>query len=486
MISKTENDLRTELIQAIQDRLPNLDLTQGTPECDLFVEAPIAGSLLDIWNKIVYTAKLFAPHVYSDDIETVDLQTYISNYGISQNAATYAEGIVTFYANTQPTQDIIIPDGTIIRTKATVPIEFSVEGTHYMYLSIVASYYNALTKRWEINCNVKAVNSGTESNVGTATIVDVTNSILGITGISNSAPVTGGEPAESITSALDRVVDTFRGRSLGPTQGLINFIKQYVTAVNVVGANDPEMLRDGGVGGAVDFYVIGEDLTDGTDTFTVTSTGLSLSLTVPYTATSITFVNQPVHEITSLTINSIIIQPAYYQLTADTGILAKSTQGFDMLTITSAGTSTGLSFKVNDSIEVRYIYNILLHTVEDELNSTANHYVNRDYLLREMTPVTVAVYMKFKELAGQDFSTIATTVETNISSFINSINNGGSVELADIIGVAKALVAVDNIDITVVSITPTGGGHLTAQGDILLDKNEYPVAGVITLVRWTS
>jgi len=73
----------------------------------------------------------------------------------------------------------------------------------------------------------------------------------------------------------------------------------------------------------------------------------------------------------------------------------------------------------------------------------------------------------------------------DIGTFIDGILNNGSVEKADIVGVAKSNAYVDNIDLDSVVLTPTGGGTVTSSGDVQLLKNEYPISGVITLTRWT-
>jgi len=486
MISKTSNEIRNEIIEALLSKLPNLDLTEGSPERDLFIEAPLEGQLNQLWEDIIYAAKLHAPHTYQADIEDEDLINYMGNYGITQTSATYATGVLTFYTTAAPTQDVLIASGTIARTQEANPIEFAVQGDYIMYTSIASSYFNANTQRYEINCSVKAVVSGETSRTGSNTVVELASGITGITGVTNSDPITGGQDEETVTDALARVINTFQGRGLGPTQGLINFIIPYVNAVNVVGANDPEMERDEGLGGMIDFYVIGENLITVTDTFTITSTGLETGVNVNYTSTGIILNNPPVSDLLSLIVNDTVMYPNYYELTVDTGILSKSTQASDRVTITSTGLSNGFLFNAGDVVEVSYLYNDLLETIEDDLNSVENHYQNRDYLLREMTEVTITVYMKFKETAGQDFDLIADDVELAISSFINSILNGGSLELADVVGEAKDITTVDNIDLTTVTLTPSGGGTLTAQGDILFSKNEYPVAGTITLVRWTN
>lgn len=486
MISKSVADIRTEIIQEFSNRLPNIDLTDGTPERDLFIEAPIAGQLKDLWAKISYVSKLNAPHIYTNDILTDDLTTYMANYGVVLRSATYSEGVVTFYTNSLPAIDITIPSGTIVRTRDSIPIDFEVQGTYVLYASIASSYYNADTNRWEINCAVKAVLSGPNSRAGSNTILDLYTGVSGITGITNSDPVTGGESEETIESALSRVIDTFQGRGLGPKQGLVNYIQSFVEAVNVVGANDPEMVRDEGLGGALDFYIIGETLTDQTDLVSITSSGLIYGLNVDYTSTEIILEYQPVRTVTALIINEDVISTSYYSLVEDTGTLSGSSRASDAIVLTSAGIAAGLEFKAGDSIEINYIYNSLPTEIETDLNSTGNYYDNRDYLVREMTAVTINTYIEFKEVSGQNFDSVASTVELDVASYIDSIKNAGSLELADVIGVIKNIITVDNINITTISMTPVGGGTKTAQGDILFDKNQYPVSGTITTVRWTN
>ena len=486
MITKSESEIRNEMIAELQERLPNLDLTEGTPERDIFVEAPVSGHLVNAWGDIIYSAKLHAPHVYVDDLEEADLKNYMENYDVSPDSAKYSEGIVTFYSNSEPTNDVTIPDGTIVRTTDANPIEFATQGTYIIYQAIVSSYFNANTQRWEINCSVKSVIPGADYKAGTGTVTEITSSVAGISGVTNESPITGGEEAESVSEAMERVIEKFQGRGLGPTQGLINFVTPYVDAINVVGANDPEMERDEGLGGAIDFYVIGEDLTDATETVAITSTGLASGVGVSYTSTGIILTNQPVSDITALIVNGDVTPTDYYELVKDTGILAKSTQSSDKVEITSTGLANGFSFGDSDSVEINYIYNALLTEIETDLNSAENHYQNRDYLLREMTEVTIEVYLEFVELSGQDFETVKTTVELTVSDHIDSIKNAGTLEVADVVTVAKNLSTVDNVNITTANLTNTGGGTKTSAGDIIFEKNEYPVAGAITLERWTS
>lgn len=483
---KTREQIRQDIYTKLSNMLPELDLTEGTPERDMFIESQIAGALGPIWDEISYTSKLHAPITYYEDLLEEDINNFCATFSVTPRPSTQATGTVTLYTYTEPPDTIDITNGTIVNTGGAIPVEFEIDGDYSIPYATRNSYYNATNERWEIECNVKSVNAGSEYRAGTGTITRIQTAISGIEGVINAAPVTGGTDAETIASRLSRVVTKFQGRDMGPTAGLENFILVYADAVNTVGANNVLMERDQGLGGMIDFYIIGSDLESTTDEVAITTEGLITGINVSYTSTGIALQSPPASSIISVVKNDVVLSPSYYELVVDTGVYSKSTTANDVVSLTAAGISAVGSFSDGDVVEVSYNYNALLHTIEGQLSSTVNHFHNRDYLLREMIPVTVDVAMRLQVIAGQDFDSIAGSVELEIASFINAIQDEGSVELADVIGVAKNYTGVDNIDITTASLTPTGGGTLTAQGDILLGSNEYPVSGTITITEWTT
>lgn len=486
MIIKSIEDIRSELVSQYNELIPQLDLTEGTPERDIFVEAQISGNLQQIWDGIEYTQKLHAPLVYYDDLDEDDIDNYCATFNVLQTPATYSTGEITFYTTSEPSNDINISDGTIVSTVSTTPIEFEVIGNYTIYEANKDAYYNATTGRWEITCSVQAVNPGTQYRAASGAVTKLVSNVNDIEGVINTSAISGGEEAESIINRLQRVSDKFQGRDLGPTAGIRSFISVYTRDINIVGANNPLMERDEALGGAVDIYVIGEELTTGTDEVTISQAGLDLGVNVDYTSSSITLTNQPVNSITNFLKNGSVIDPTYYTLEKDTGVLKKSTRSLDKLTLTSTGLVNIGYFAANDTLRITYLYNNFLTTIENDLNSTTNHFQDRDYLLREMNGVTVDVSLRFKEVDGQDFDTVSAGAQDAAVAFIDGIKTAGSVELADVVGVVKNYTGVDNIDLTTATITPSGGGTLTAQGDIILDNNEYPVAGTTTFTRWTN
>ena len=482
MISKTISDIRNDIVTAYSAHIPSLDISTGTPEREMFIEAPIAGQLINLWNELIYAAKLFAPINYYQDLEESDINTYCANYGIAPVAATYSSGSVIFYTYNKPTTDIYINNGQVVQTLDTPPIQFAVNGSYAMYANSVSNYYNAVLGRYELLCSVVAKLPGAQYRAASGAISNISGNIPGIDGCTNLDLVGGGSSIDTPQSRLQRVVAQFQGRSIASTQGLQNYVNTLTSAANVVGTGSPLMLRDEGLGGCIDIYVRGSTLVTTTDTFTAVitdPTGPRL-----FTSTGFALSSQPVSSISSFVVNGIALSGASYHLVKDTGILSGSTQGYDRIELTSTGiTSTG-HLSIGDVINTTYIYNGLLSTIQNTLTNPTNLYINRSYLVRQMTAVTINTTASLAIANGYTWNAVVASVELSIDTYLSSLVNNTSVELANIIGVMKNIAGVSNINIPTVSILNIGGGNLTAQGDILLGANEYAVTGSVNLTQW--
>ena len=483
MITKTISQIRQDIVSAFQAKIPALDLTEGSPERDMFIEAPISGAFINTWNDIIYSAKLHAPIIYYQDLKEEDINNYCLNFNVTPAAPTYSTGTVTFYTYNTPSADIHIPAGTNAQTLDSTPIVFATEGSYIMYKAFMSSYYNTVTGRYEINIPVQAVNSGASSRAVANAVSKITSSISGIDGCVNNDIISGGTDTDTPKERLQRVIAKFQGRNIASTSGLQSYVSTLAQSVNIIGARDSEMLRDLGLGGAIDVYVRGSDIISKTDSITITSIDPLLQV-VDVSSTGYVMAYQPVDAIQSVVYNGVLLDPTYYHLVKDTGLLSKSTRSYDKVALTSTGIAHIGYFSVGKTLVVTYTFNNLLTTINTTLTNPSNHYYNRDYLVREMTPVTINFYARIKESAGYDFATVISTVSVGVDTVISALGNNQNVEIADIIGGIKNLPGVDNIDLTTVSITNIGGGSKTTQGDVILSRNEYPVTGTITIVQW--
>jgi len=483
---KTATDLRTSLITSY-NRLIDIDLTDGTPEKDTFVEAPIEGQLLDIWTALEYLYKLQAPFIYADQLLTEDLDVICRNYDVGIIPATYSTGELTFYTHNIPAADIII-DSSKGGKNADGTKTYTVSGYYVIPVSDISSYYNATNSRYEITVNIIADMAGPDGSIGAQTITQLTSSINGIEGCINNDAITGGDAEGSLTYRLNQVRTKFKGRSLSTTAGLLLYVQSYSPTATVVGSNDALMLRSEGLGGAIDIYIKDQILEGVTDTITITSTGLEGYIEdCAYTSTGIILTYQPVDSITMVIKNGTTVDSDYYTLTKDTGTLAKSTRSSDKVELNSDGIAALGYFQANDEIEIRYNYNKLLTTVESDLNSDVNAYDNRDYLVREQSEIGIDVYALVKVNTGVNINTVISAASLDIGSYLDSFDSSESsrIELIEILDIIKNTSGVDNINALTATLTASDGRTATASGDIPMYSNEYPKVGTVTLVEWT-
>jgi len=600
---KDISEVRSDILQKYEQYLPNLDLTEGTPERDIFVEAPLEGLISPLWEYSVYVAKLHAPHTYYYELDDTDIDNYIDTYQVAPLAATYSSGSCTFFTYNQPTKDIIIGTGTVVTTNTNPPVEFVTISTAIIYFEKHLSYYNVSKERWEIGVNVRAQKSGPEYRAGKNTVTRIASSLSGIDGCTNDSTIMGGTEAETTESKLRKVIQKFQGRDISSTSGVESYIKNLSSTANVVWASSPLMERDGGLGGAIDIYLIDNNDVTTSDSLSITSAGLSIPINTNYTTTSIVIKNQPVSSLISFIRNNVIVDSTKYELTKDSGLLKKSTRSSDKLTLipthgyqvwgfstqvtessptglandvtkygfrvsvngaapqsvtilgNTAQTIKDLCAKINelttgltctfdsydlfikvmsdttgasstisildggvvgqdqnlfssvrstnelptaylngedvvpfadgDKLEITYLYNAALLSIENLLYNEANHYHGRDYLAREMDEVEINLYCRFKEVAGQDFDSIKLSVESAFTSIIDQNKTKNVIELADVITSINQVNGVSNLDIASMVLTSTGGGS-KAGTDIYTGSNQYMVSGTVDIQRWTS
>ena len=484
MIGKTLESLRADMLSAYLSKLPQLDLTEGTPERDLFIEAPIAGSLYYLHQSLDYLYKLHAPFIYYSELSEVDIDEFCKNFGIEPQGPTKSFGLVTFFTYTEPTEDITIPQGTIVSTSGSEPIEFQTVSSATLYSANKPFYFNASKNRWEIIVPVESIGAGPEYRAGSNTVTLLVSSITGIDGVTNVDPIAGGSVGETTEEKLQRVLEKFQGRNLGTVAGLTSFVKQFTKKCMIITSGDPLMLRDGGFGGCVDIYVLGEELNSYTESIPITALGLIDPINTKYTSTSITLEKQPVMSIISCLVDNIPLPLTYYTLQKDTGLLKNSTKSKDKLVLTPEGINFLGSFQSGQVITISYTYNELFHKITNMLVSDEFFYINRDYLVRGFTKVVINVSIAIAMKKGYSLDNYLPSIQLVISDVIDRNSLSSSIERADIVTALGSESYIDNISLESCVLTSSGGGTITANGDILLTKSEYAVCGSINVSEW--
>ena len=197
---------------------------------------------------------------------------HASNKNLERTGAIASKGTVTFYATTRPSVDILIPEGTTVSTQEdaenlTEAREYKTVGTTVMTVSDIETFYNASTKRYEIQANIEAFIKGSSSNVPARTI-NTANGVNPLLKVINEVPTLYGHDEETNKELSDRIklaeISFDSGTEGG--YGATALSVPGVLSARIEKEGDPLMMRDFDetdkkhIGGKVDVYVKGDKL----------------------------------------------------------------------------------------------------------------------------------------------------------------------------------------------------------------------------------
>lgn len=116
---------------------------------------------------------------------------------LKRQGASYAEGVIRFYADTAPASELKIAAGTVCMTAGLVRFETINNGT----LSAGSTY---------VDVHAKAVIAGNSGNVAAGSILTMAVAPVGISRCSNPTAFSGGAGKESDDELRARILQTFR------------------------------------------------------------------------------------------------------------------------------------------------------------------------------------------------------------------------------------------------------------------------------------
>lgn len=186
-----------------------------------------------------------------NDITTLSgaaLDAYAARFGMTRFAAKYATGTATFdqapAQGTTQNQPVTVVLGTQLTTISVQPVVFQTLVTFTM----------APTDS-SVTIPIQAVLAGSGGNVGANNITAVTVPLNGVSGVSNTAPTSGGTDAESDAAFISRFQRTVLRALTGTSPSFLGTALENnaVTAANVIGAfvTHSEQIQIGSGGTAV-------------------------------------------------------------------------------------------------------------------------------------------------------------------------------------------------------------------------------------------
>lgn len=204
----------TAILQAMLQSLPaTLDTSQGSFTWDALAPAAAQFAQAAIWGQLIlqygFVTTTYGPYL--------DLRA--KEQGLTRLAPTAATGTVTFTG----TSGTVIPQGTVVATASTISAP-----SHGFATTAAVTIGTGGT----VGATVTATATGASGNVGANTVTIVVKGIAGVTGVTNSAAMSGGTDQETDAALLTRYLAKVQHPSAG---GNIGDYTNWALGVNGVG-----------------------------------------------------------------------------------------------------------------------------------------------------------------------------------------------------------------------------------------------------------
>lgn len=256
-----EIDVETFIRTRLRQELPDLSSEEGDTLADLLVKPmrvlldPIVREVTFLRNnKSLASPELLAP---------AEADSLMGNLFVARTRGALSVGVVRLYFNA--------PIAISVSVGNTL---YTADGLNFIpsqpqAISAEAMIFNQSGNLFYFDVSVEAEREGDEYNVEVAEVVGVTN-VPSSVRVSNLSRFRDGLPEESTVAFVERGETEVTERSLVVPRGTIaRLFNQFgdLQHLQVVGFNDPEMLRDiitgGGLGSVVKFGADGATSDDG-------------------------------------------------------------------------------------------------------------------------------------------------------------------------------------------------------------------------------
>jgi phage-related baseplate assembly protein len=283
---RSANEIILSLLDFFRLAQPDLDTKPGTVARDLFVDAP-SSQLAILYDELSGVSDKQSFRLVTGS----DLDKLAKNYGLIRKQSTPSTGVALMTFASIPAT-ININQGDIVTSvnglSFTVSVGVSVNPNSLNYYRSVATQYSnqlafvGITNQYAVQITVAASSPGSQGNIGPYSLNQATSA--GVSNVTNINAFQGGTDQETDSAFRNRILAAFSGASVGTTLGYMN-VALSTTGVEdaaVVGPGNVLMTRDGtivedingtltitseGTGGKVDIYVLGDILTQNSDSF---------------------------------------------------------------------------------------------------------------------------------------------------------------------------------------------------------------------------
>ena len=460
VISKvTAIEYSNMIASGVNLRDKTLDTNIGAHK-DIFID-PVAEVFEAQNDRIVYLSNLTSLR----NVEKVvpdDLDNFVFNEAMVRWDGSSSLATVTFSRVQIPTFDITVPANfpiaTLVDPATGVSVTFRTIENQTMFFAAPDAYYNAETRKYELNVLAASVSSGTETAVGAFTITNPLRALSGFDAVTNKTATTSGRGTETNVEVSKRYLLQVAGNNLGTPAGAKKWVLDKFSSVEdvyVVYGGDENLTRDQVDAGAVDLWILGESPVE-----------LTYTTSYPGVAQLIVTDRQPVVSISRVSTSGgiVFVEGTDYEVVTGEGEYSYSSRGSDGVKFLAGGSAPAA---LQDPVYIVYSYNSLITTLDSFFTQPEFFSMGMDKLFRWAQAQQLVLEANLRVSAGNP-DTVKANVRTALLTYINGLKLGDNVEEFDLDREVGKIIGVDNF--VYVTLAYLGG---TGVQDLPITPNMY-------------
>jgi len=351
-----------------------------------------------------------------------------NNYLLTRNLATQSTGVVYIGGNASQTgtinagSTVVGSSGVVYKTASSVSGSLSYDTDLQLYV---------------IPVTVTSQTTGSATNAAPYTITKLgtlSTTFTNLAFVTNKVATSGGTDKESDSDFILRIKSKFLGINLATVNGLSSLVLNNFTTIGdayAVSAGDPEMIRDGGFGGAADVYIQLRNLTQATATINYTG-GLITPLSSAYYGEAYG-IKKPIDIIGFVpppgTVGTLFKD--------NTSVYIGSVKSQDYIYWSTPPATLG-------SYPITYFYNSNVYEVQTFLDQENNKMLGASILAKEAGEVLADIQFTIT-VSGRDKTSTIADVKTAISSYIGAFKLGQELDQSKLIALIESVNGVDRV-----------------------------------------
>lgn len=461
----TSSQFATNIRNALLRRTRRYDTAYG-PIPDVVI-SPVSSVLEDQNNNRLRRVSLLLSLQNPEEFEEDDLDQLVFNEGIIRPEGSQATTTLTFRRSTpfSVSESGQIPRGTPVATAVDEasgqPITFITTEARSKANALAVLDPDTNLTVYEVNVPAVALVTGSDARVGPGQVTRPLRPLAHYDSVTNKQATQGGLDRYSNEELIELYLLAIASRQLSVPESAEFHARQQIPAaedIHEVFGTDPLLERAATDAGAVDAYVVGDELVSTTENIVFLGTGQKMIVGLP-----------PVVSIDSVvrTVGGdVFAEGDDYEVALDTSGVSGSVRAKDGIRFIS-GAAPALT--IGEFVTVTYTYNNLIRRLQNYNEDREVKSSGSDKLYRLSERVDIFLAANLTVYANFTVEDIQDAVETAITDYINALKGGDNVEASDLQQVVRRLSGVDNFVVTRLTRDPTG----IEAADVVINGNEH-------------